>query len=325
MDAKEFAFKNLILKVETGSHLYGTSTVDSDKDFTGICIPPQDCVLGLYTFDQYIGGTKSSSEQRRNTKDDTDITIHSLKKYISLAKDNNPNILELLFSPRSTISFINVFGERLLANRHLFPSQKSYYTMKGYAFSQKQKLITKRERLEAFREALLKLEELKANHEGELTEKIVVGPSSLPWKVYEKGTTVDWTLLNIKELLAAYGQRIEYVVKYGYDVKFASHLIRLLYEAKEILETGVLEFPLRNRQEILDIKTGKYTLDEVLARSEELEKEVDEIFKTTKLPHTNDMKAISDFLVDMLKDYWYAEYVDRDSIDLPFWPDHQPS
>lgn len=306
MNPTEFVFKNLILKVRTGSHLYGTSTPASDEDFVGICVPPKDYVIGLYNFEQYADNTKKSNESRRNNKEDRDFTIHSLKKYVALAKDNNPNILELLFVKDNNIEFINDIGKDLLAHKHLFPSQKSYYTMKGYAFSQKQKLITKRERLEDFRNALMEVNDLAPST---LSERLVVGTGKNHWKTYEAGTDVNVVKNDIETILSEYGQRIDYIIKYGYDVKFASHLIRLLFEAKEILSTGELSFPLHDRQEILHVKQGFYTLEEVLKRSDELEKEVDLAFANTKLPHTSDLKTINDYLVDALSNFWAKEEV----------------
>ena len=76
-----FANENLILKISAGSYLYGTNTEKSDKDYIGICIPPEDYVIGLYNFEQYKYDTKKSNEHRLNNKDDVDYTIYSLKKF----------------------------------------------------------------------------------------------------------------------------------------------------------------------------------------------------------------------------------------------------
>lgn len=58
-------------------------------------------------------------------------------------------------------------------------------------------------------------------------------------------------------------KRRELVTKYGYDVKFAGHALRLIFQLKELLEFGSLHFPLEEskRQILLDIKQGQVSLD----------------------------------------------------------------
>lgn len=61
-------------------------------------------------------------------------------------------------------------------------------------------------------------------------------------------------------------KRPELVAKYGFDVKYASHALRLGYQGVEVLEKGYLTLPMEPeiRQIILDIKTGAYTFGQVM-------------------------------------------------------------
>jgi len=131
MKEQELAENNLILKVETGSHLYGTEVPESDRDYQGIFIPPKEYVYGLHRCDH----VKVDSED--------DYTCYTLPKYIHLAIQNNPNIISLLYTPEKNIIFSNRYGKKLIESRDLFLSKKSYHTFRGYAHSQKRKILTK--------------------------------------------------------------------------------------------------------------------------------------------------------------------------------------
>lgn len=58
--------------------------------------------------------------------------------------------------------------------------------------------------------------------------------------------------------------RPDLVEKYGYDTKFAMHVIRLLAECEELMSTGQLEFPSQERELLIAIRTGQHTEDWVL-------------------------------------------------------------
>jgi predicted nucleotidyltransferase len=51
--------------------------------------------------------------------------------------------------------------------------------------------------------------------------------------------------------------RQDRIEEHGLDTKFLSHLFRLVYSGKEILETGRIQFPMPTAQKLLDIKLGK--------------------------------------------------------------------
>lgn len=75
------------------------------------------------------------------------------------------------------------------------------------------------------------------------------------------------------------GQRAKHVTRtalveaHGFDTKFAGHVIRLGYQGVEFLKTGKVTLPMKGdyRQDILDIRNGLWTLDEVVLKSEVLE------------------------------------------------------
>ena len=68
----------------------------------------------------------------------------------------------------------------------------------------------------------------------------------------------------MKRLLGQKGQknvhRAELEDKHGYDTKYAMHVIRLYGEAKELMESGRITLPRPNRDELIEIRRGKYSL-----------------------------------------------------------------
>jgi predicted nucleotidyltransferase len=65
-------------------------------------------------------------------------------------------------------------------------------------------------------------------------------------------------------------KRKRLVEKYGYDCKNAAHLIRLLRMGVEFLETGKMEVFRSDAKELIEIKTGKWSLEEVKICAEKL-------------------------------------------------------
>lgn len=124
---------NTIYLTKHGSHCYGTNRPDSDLDLRGICIPPKRYILGvLDNFEQSISNHP------------VDITVFGLSKFITLAINNNPNALEIIFTDPSDQIFINDIGRSLLDIRDSFLSKKSRFTLAGYAHSQLKRIHTHR-------------------------------------------------------------------------------------------------------------------------------------------------------------------------------------
>ncbi|PAE16339.1 hypothetical protein CHH91_09520 [Virgibacillus sp. 7505] len=121
----------------TGSYAYGTNTEDSDKDYKGICIPPVYYFLGLESFNEY---NSSGGKNFKNTKDDVDINIIHITKFVKDAMIGVPNNIEILFLNKDQYLKITEPGQQLIDNRHLFLSKAIQKKFGGYANSQIQKL-----------------------------------------------------------------------------------------------------------------------------------------------------------------------------------------
>jgi hypothetical protein len=125
----------------------------------------------------------------------------------------------------------------------------------------------------------------------------------LPVKViYEK----------IKEEYEKYGWRTKTgtFVSLGYDVKFASHAIRLFYEGEQLLTTGKLEFPIKGKayDDIMAVKTGKLTLEQFYELCDYYEEINHKAFEKTILPEKADWKWANTILVEILTESIIYEY-----------------
>jgi len=107
----------------------------------------------------------------------------------------------------------------------------------------------------------------------------------------------------IDERLSKATNRKELLTKHGYDTKFASHLIRLMLEGKDLLINGKIVFPLPYANTILDIKNGKWNTKQVLDYADEIESELSELVKTSPLPKKPRYKEVHELAIDLIKSF----------------------
>ena len=114
----------LIFEVTAGSHAYGLSTPSSDIDTRGVFLLPRRDYLRVSAIPQQVGDEKH------------DTTFYELRRYLQLAADCNPNIIELLWTEESDIRLAKPAMRMVLERRELFISKKAYHTFSGYAYAQ---------------------------------------------------------------------------------------------------------------------------------------------------------------------------------------------
>jgi predicted nucleotidyltransferase len=105
--------------------------------------------------------------------------------------------------------------------------------------------------------------------------------------------------------------RPELVEKYGYDVKYASHALRLAYQGLEIVRDGHLTLPMpaAERERVLRVKRGDVSdQSEVLAEIAAVQAEVEAALENgrTPLPERPDLDAVSAWSVSAHQRHWAA-------------------
>jgi len=97
-------------------------------------------------------------------------------------------------------------------------------------------------------------------------------------------------------------KRFEIVKEHGYDTKNASHLIRLLRSGIEFLKTGELTvYRISDRDELISIKQGKWTLEQVQTEADRLLKEFDTANNESKLPETVNKYNVNKLLYEVME------------------------
>jgi uncharacterized protein len=102
------------------------------------------------------------------------------------------------------------------------------------------------------------------------------------------------------------GQRPELEEKYGYDVKAGMHVLRLLQECRELVSTGRITLPRPERDLLIRVRTGKYSMEKVLAMAQEQFIECQEAAKVSILPDRIDQAAVSRVLAESYRVDWGA-------------------
>lgn len=100
--------------------------------------------------------------------------------------------------------------------------------------------------------------------------------------------------------------RPELIEEYGFDTKFAYHMLRLGIQGIELLETGKITLPMPEnvRTDLINVRTGGYTKDQVLSWARELEDRLEGLIQTSDLPERPDYEWANEFLIDMYDTWW---------------------
>jgi len=286
----------LIFATLSGSHLYGTSRPDSDIDIRGVCFSPDQALLGLSKFEQYMPNGSIAKQYSMNNFgiESDDITIYSVSKFFELCLKANPNILELLFCDKPLFS--SPVWDKIIENRHLFLSTKCIHTFSGYAFAQ--------------------MKRIQGHKRWNDNPPVKPDPLEFGMSYGEKGEP-RWSNINLKN---SYNSKIKdyqlYTAwlksrnpsrrlledKYGYDTKHATHLYRLMIEAKYLLATGKMSFPFlgEDKEKLLSVLNGEVPYDEALHIGKSLK---DELLKIdTSLPRSPDFNGAEQLLIDIQKE-----------------------
>lgn len=291
----------LLFEAVAGSQLYGTDTPESDLDTRGVCLPPLWVLVDPF-----------ENFNVKDSFDGEDKVIYDLGKFMSLSKDMNPNVVELLFVPDNKKVFTSPTWEHIVENKHLFLSKKAKYTFTGYAFSQLKAL-------ERHRQWFLNPPDHKPTRmEYGLTQTALVSEANLqnvlsvPHELFKDEhhdeLVNERAYRDAKKLWDGYDQwkknrnpkRKGTEEMYGYDTKYASHVFRLMQEGKELLLTGNITFPLVNAEWLLDVKSGCLPYEEMMDMAVEMEADFETWYKQSPLPKSPDVNGLKKLYMEVL-------------------------
>ena len=120
------------------------------------------------------------------------------------------------------------------------------------------------------------------------------------WHTFRGYSFAQWNKIKKEKPV---GKRKEIVDKYGWDIKFGYHLIRLLEECIQILQTHDLDLRLNNHYYI-SIRQGNIPLVEVEAKFFALQKTLEKLYMESTLPYGPDEIKIKELLLKCLEHHF---------------------
>lgn len=316
LKTNEHLGNKIILLTLGGSHAYGTNVEGSDVDIRGCALNSKEEVLTNKNFEQCV------NEQ-------TDSTIYSFNKLISLLTNLNPNTIELLGCKPEHYLYLSPIGKELLDKRHLFLSKKCIHSFGGYANAQLRRLDNKAARLVSqseqeqhilksienasytFKERYFKFDDDniklyidKSDREEYDTEIFMdVNLKHYPLRDHK----CMWSDMNtiVKEY-SKIGHRNANAIEKGKLSKHMMHLVRLYLMCLDILNEGeIITYREKDHDFLMDIRTGKYLdenrqpIPEFFDIVNDLETKLDKAKQTTILPDVPDYKKINEFVMSV--------------------------
>ena len=309
---------NIILIGLGGSYAYGTQKEDgtSDVDCRGCALNTKEEILTNKNFEQFVN-------------EETDTTIYSFNKLVSLLCNVNPNTVELLGLKPEHYLYIHPIGQELLNNAHLFLSKKAVYSFGGYASAQLRRLDNKAvrlvnqeqrekhilnsimnashtfpERYFQFDEDCINLYIDKSQQEEYDTEIFMdINLKHYPLRDYK----AMWSEMNnIVKDYAKIGKRNKHAIEHGKLEKHMCHLIRLYMMCLDILEKEkIITYREAEHDLLMDIRNGKYLdsnnqpIPEFYEMVDDYEKKLDYAKLNTSLPDNPDYKKINEFMMSV--------------------------
>jgi len=110
-----------------------------------------------------------------------------------------------------------------------------------------------------------------------------------------------------EDMLGGRVPRKDLVARYGYDTKFAGHVLRLGYQGCEFLATGKVTLPMEHDGgggNCIDVRNGLWTKEQVLSESEALERRMEQLLLSTHLPEGPNYEALDAWIIEKYLAFW---------------------
>lgn len=293
-----------------GSYAYGTNVETSDIDIRGVSLNTVSSLIGLHPFEQAICN-------------ETDTTIYSFNKIISLLINCNPNIIELLGGKEDSYYFSDgipgELGRLLVENKHLFLSKRAVYTFGGYAMQQLWRLqnaiahdsYTQEQRDKHISRTL----ESNIWHFNETYAEFEKSNMHFYRKDDELVSDINLKAYPVRDFSGIINEVTNIVRDYdklnsrnnkkdeNHLNKHAMHLVRLYLMCLDILEKEeIITYREKDKDMLLEIRNGKYMKEDGTYRPEffemvnNFEKKLKYAEQNTSLPNKPDMKKIEELV-----------------------------
>lgn len=307
---------NIILLALGGSHAYGTNVESSDLDVRGCALNKKEEILTNQKFEQFIN-------------EETDTTIYSFNKLVSLLVNCNPNTIEMLGCKPEHYLYVSDIGKQLLDNSHMFLSKRAAYSFGGYANQQLRRLDNKAVRtveqskreqhiLNSIQNAFVTFPERYFNFP---MDNIKLYIDKSPREEFDTEIYMDialshyplrdykamWAEMNnIVKDYSKIGKKNKPVVKREKIAKHMVHTPRLYMMCLDILEREqIVTYREKEHDLLMNIRNGKFLdehdqpIPEFYEMVDEYERRLNYAKENTSLPEQPDYKKINEFLCEV--------------------------
>jgi hypothetical protein len=304
-----------LVRIAHGSHLFGTSTPASDRDFKGVHLPSGEAILLQHAEDVIDRGIVAK-QGTKNTSDAVDEQSFSLQKFFTMLAKGDTVATEILFAPPLEADpcwpDIQAVGRSLL-NRQCkgfvgyCVRQAAKYGIKGSRMGAVRRLLDLLEvghgsaRLASIADALRAFA-LAEEHADWVN---ISGPNGEDlWHIdcCERKMPMTVTIGDARKVYAnvweTYGVRARAAMaNKGIDWKAISHAVRVARQAIELLTTGHITFPRPDAEELLAIKQGMIPYAQASTLLEDLVAQVHVASAKSILPDHTDVRTADDYLL----------------------------
>lgn len=300
----------------SGSYGYGVNTPTSDYDIRGCSLNNKEEILLQQDFQQI-------------TDDNTDTTIYSFNKFISLLTKMNPNVIEILGLKHEHYLYISQIGQELLDNSKLFLSKKAINTFGGYAEQQlyrlKQLLSHNMKQNELEEHIFKTLQSIQNGFNEHYTSfdddniKLYIDKSpsrSMDTEIFMDVNLTHYPVRDYCGMWAEFqntiknynkiGSRNSKAIEHGKITKHGMHLIRLYLMCLDILEKEeIITYREVEHDLLMDIRNGKFMTNDGKPTDgfwellKDLEKRFEYAKENTNLPDEPNYDKINEFVMSV--------------------------
>ncbi|MCM1232429.1 MAG: nucleotidyltransferase domain-containing protein [Ruminococcus flavefaciens] len=297
-----------------GSYSYGTNVEGSDVDVRGCALSRPSDLLGLSNFEQVV-------------HTETDTTVYSFNKLVSLLLNCNPNTIEMLGCRPEHYFLLTPIGKEMIENRKLFLSRRAVHSFGGYATQQLRRLenALARDRLSQAEKEEHILKSMQSAVQSFKSRYTSFEYGSMALYTAESGrddldkeifADIHIDKYPVREFNGVINELTSIVGVYEklnhrnhkkdetHLNKHAMHLIRLYLMCLDILEKqDIITYRENDRDLLLRIRNGEYQREDGTYRNEFFEMVNDfeaRLFyakENTSLPEHPDMKRIEEFVM----------------------------
>lgn len=315
----------MVVKMLFGSHLYGTATENSDRDYKGVFLPSGEDIL-LQKANSHISES-TGKDNAKNTNQDVDLEMFSLQKFLDLAYKGETVAIDMLHAPKSMLIRGSDLWDELQANRSKFYC-KNMRAYLGYVRKQAAKYGVKGSRLSVVEEAIKIGKHGLNNGTGskpfillDIFHLLPIGEHSsfvehdhpstgkqyfyeIVGRKFQSTLKIPMFINALEKIYDNYGHRAQQAKdNEGIDWKAISHALRAGYQLRGIYRDGGFEYPLNESDFLLKVKKGELDYMSVVQPAlEELVDEVQGLADNSSLPEKPDKEWVDSIIIRVHKD-----------------------